>query len=150
MYIIYTNLSPKQPNLPSVPPPSLNKVAIPVPTNTRIANSLKNHSSNNLIRERASTILLPSTKFNLVVPVRSNSIGSEQPMATNIPTERNVEYFRSAHTTLGERDQWLLRFFLGRSWSLSWTKLSSRIAVKVFGNVWLPLGRIRRVLLVKK
>jgi hypothetical protein len=64
IYIIYTNLTPKQQNSTSS---SLNKIP---------------------------TILLPPAKANLVVPIRSNSTGSEQTMGNNIPTERNVEFFK--------------------------------------------------------
>ncbi len=92
MYIIYTNLTSKQQNLPLS---SLNKIAIP-PTNNnnRIANSLKSNTNNNQMRERASTILLPPVKTNLVVPIRSSSAGSEQIIGNNIPTERNIEFFK--------------------------------------------------------
>ena len=87
MYIIYTNLNPKQQN-------SSNKISILPPNNNRIANSLKTSINNNQTRERASTILLPSIKPNLVIPIRSCSIGGEQNIGNNIPTERNVEFYK--------------------------------------------------------
>lgn len=94
MYIIYTNLNPRQQNATSV-----NRILIPQSsmnnnTSLRLSNSLKSSASNSQIRERASTILLPSTKTNLVVPVRSSSVGSEQTIGNNIPPERNVEFFK--------------------------------------------------------
>jgi hypothetical protein len=94
MYIIYTNLNPRQQNgtgfnrVP-IPPSSMNNN-----TNARMSNSLKSSASNNQIRERASTILLPPMKANLIVTVRSSSVGSEQTIGNNIPPERNVEFFR--------------------------------------------------------
>ncbi len=91
IYIIYTNLTPKQQNSTSS---SLNKIPIAPTNNIRITNSVKTNTNNNLIRERASTILLPPVKANLVVPIRSNSTGSEQTIGNNIPTERNVEFFK--------------------------------------------------------
>lgn len=94
MYIIYTNLNPRQQNATSV-----NRIPIPQNnfnnnTNFRMANSLKTSTSNSQIRERASTILLPPMKSNLVVTVRSSSVGSEQTVGNNIPPERNVEFFK--------------------------------------------------------
>ncbi|CAF0736616.1 unnamed protein product [Adineta ricciae] len=100
MYIIYTNLNPKQQNLPAVTSSALNKISIPPPSNTRIANSLKNNSNTNQMRERASTILLPSVKANLVTPVRPNAVSSDQAIASNIPVDRNVEYFKSKITLI--------------------------------------------------
>jgi len=92
MYIIYTNLTAKQPSLPSSS--SLNKIALPPTNNNRIGNSLKTNTNNNQMRERSSTILLPPMKANPVVQVRSSSLGSEQNIGNNIPTERNVEFFK--------------------------------------------------------
>jgi hypothetical protein len=89
MYIIYTNLSPRQQNSSST-----NKLSIPSTNNIRIGNSFKTNTNNNQMRERASTMLLPPMKTNLVVPVRSSSIGSEQIIGNNIPTDKNVEYFK--------------------------------------------------------
>jgi hypothetical protein len=93
MYIIYTNLSPRQQNSSL-----LNKISIPSASNIRIPNNVKSNTNNTQMRERASTILLPSlpttTKTNLVVPVRSSSIGLEQTIGNNIPTERNIEFFK--------------------------------------------------------
>ncbi|CAF3039839.1 unnamed protein product [Rotaria sp. Silwood2] len=100
MYIIYTNLTPKQQTASNMNVPSLNKIPIPSISNQRIVNSLKNNTSNNQMRERASTILLSSTKTNLVVPIRSSSFGSEQNTGNNIPIERNVEFFKSKLTSI--------------------------------------------------
>ncbi|CAF3686118.1 unnamed protein product, partial [Adineta steineri] len=94
MYIIYTNLEPKLLNPSNIPLSTLNKISVPPPTNNRIANSLKNSATMSQIRERASTILVPSGKTNLVVPLRSNTVGGEQYIANNIPVDRNVEFFR--------------------------------------------------------
>src|SRR2546430_17653304 len=89
MYIIYTNLNPRQQNVSS----SSNKNLVSsTNNNNRMANSLKTNSNINQTRERSATILLPlPTKTNLVVPVRSNSVGSEQTIGNNIPTDRTVE-----------------------------------------------------------
>ena len=89
MYIIYTNLQAKQQNS-SI----LNKIPIPSINNIPLANSLKTNIINNQIRERASTILLPPVKTNLVIPIRTNSVGSEQIIGNNIPPERNIEFFK--------------------------------------------------------
>jgi hypothetical protein len=89
MYIIYTNLTPRQ----QVPSTS-NKVSAPPTNNTRIANSLKTNSNINQMRDRTSTILLPPIKTSLVVSIRSNSIGSEQNIGHNIPPDRNVDFFK--------------------------------------------------------
>ncbi len=89
MYIIYTNLSPRQQTSSSI-----NKLPIPPTNNIRIANNLKTNSNNNQMRERSSTILLPPPKTNLVVPVRSSTVGSEQIIGNNIPTDKNVEFFK--------------------------------------------------------
>jgi hypothetical protein len=94
MYIIYTNLIPKQQGIFNTTSSSLNKIAVPPMNNTRIANSLKNNSNNNLMRDRATTLLLPSIKPSPVTPVRSSSVNTEQNTANNIPIERNVECFR--------------------------------------------------------
>ena len=94
MYIIYTNLSAKVQALPSSQSASLNKVPIPAPNNTRIANSLKSSTSNNLLRERAATLLLPPMRSNLIVSLRPIAVTSEQPVASNILPEFNVDHFR--------------------------------------------------------
>lgn len=94
MYIIYTNLNPRSQN--AVP---VNRIPIPQGNannlnSIRMSNSFQPSTGSTQIRERASTILLPTTKTSFVVPVRSSSIGSDQPIANNIPPERNVEYFK--------------------------------------------------------
>ena len=94
MYIIYTNLNPRPQN--STP---ANRIPIPQgttnnSTSTRISNSLQTSTTNNQIRDRASTILLPLQKTSLVVPLRSSSVGSDQTIGNNIPPERNVEFFK--------------------------------------------------------
>ncbi|UJR27028.1 hypothetical protein I4U23_008332 [Adineta vaga] len=95
MYIIYTNLGPKQHNSSNVTSSSLNRISVLPQSNNRMANSLKNNTNINQMRERASTILSPSLKPYLVVPVRSSSVGGEQNIGNNIPADRNVEYLRS-------------------------------------------------------
>ncbi|CAF3449227.1 unnamed protein product [Rotaria sp. Silwood1] len=100
MYIIYTNLTPKQHTSTNISAPSLNRISIPSISNQRMGNSFKNNTNNNQMRERASTILPSSTKTNLVVPIRSSSFGSEQNIGNNIPTERNVEFFKSKLTCI--------------------------------------------------
>ncbi|CAF0727285.1 unnamed protein product [Rotaria sordida] len=100
LYIIYTNLTPKQQISSNMSAPALNKFPIPPIGNNRIPNSLKNNTNSNQTRERASTILSPSIKTNLVIPVRSSSFGSEQHISNNIPNERNVEFFKLKLTTI--------------------------------------------------
>ena len=93
MYIIYTNLNAKQ--YVSTTSSSSNKISIPSTNpNNRVANSLKTTTNNNQARDRTSTVLYPIVKTHLVVPVRSNSICSEQNIGNNIPQERNVEFFK--------------------------------------------------------
>jgi hypothetical protein len=94
MYIIYTNLNAKQQNSSNITSSSLSKISMLPGNNTRIANSLKTNTSSNQMRERSSTILLPPVRSNLAIPIRSGSIGIEQNIGNNIPTERNVEYFK--------------------------------------------------------
>jgi len=94
MYIIYTNLNAKQQNSSNITSSSLSKISMLPGSNTRIANSLKTNTSSNQMRERSSTILLPPVKSNIAIPIRSGSIGIEQNIGNNIPTERNVDYFK--------------------------------------------------------
>ncbi|CAM4873794.1 unnamed protein product [Rotaria socialis] len=95
LYIIYTKLIARQPNASNVVVPSLNKIPLPSASNLRVTNSLNKNGNNNQPRERASTILPPSGKNNLVIPVRSNSFGSEQNVGINIPVEQNVGFFKA-------------------------------------------------------
>jgi hypothetical protein len=94
MYIIYTNLNAKQQNSSNITSSSLSKISTLPGSNTRIANSLKTGTTSYQMRERSSTILLPPVRSNFVIPIRSGAIGIEQNVGNNIPTERNVEYFK--------------------------------------------------------
>ena len=91
MYIIYTNLAPKQSNTITS---SINEIPIPSINDYRISNSLKTHTNNNQMRERASTVLPSPTKPNRVLPVRSDLFNSEQYIGNNIPSQRNIEFFK--------------------------------------------------------
>lgn len=97
MYIIYTNLSPKT-GVISVPNKTTNPSAN---ANARIQpNSLKSNCNYNPPRDRASTMLLPPPKINLVTVIRPNSNNCEQPLGNNIPADKNVEFFKLKLTSI--------------------------------------------------
>lgn len=90
MYLIYTNLTPRQQNVPTT-----NKIPIPSSSNNiRIANSLKTNYNNNQMRERALTMSIQGPKINPIANIRSGSVGSEQVIGNNIPIEKNLEFFK--------------------------------------------------------
>jgi hypothetical protein len=101
MYIIYTKLNAKQYVSTNTPSSTSNKIPIPSanPPN-RVANSLKTTTNNTQSKDRATTSVLPIVKTNLVVPVRSNSVCSDQNIGNNIPPERNVDFFKSKLTDI--------------------------------------------------
>lgn len=90
MYIIYTNLQPKTDIITSS-----NKISIPsANVNVRLPNSFKSAVNINQIRDRASTMLVPPVRTNVVTPIRADSTNAEQNIGNNIPLDRNVEYFK--------------------------------------------------------
>lgn len=93
MYIIYTNLNPKQQSIPILAP-SLSKNQPPSANNIRAAYSLKGASNNNQPRERTPTVSTPLPKSNVVAPTRTSSFIDEPVVSGNVPSERNVEYYR--------------------------------------------------------